>query len=205
MRERLRLDPIVELVGRPEVFVPLVVATLGTYVAQGLLSFLPTFLVDFRGYSPAAAAGVFSAFFLVRAGAQVGLGRLSDRVGRDASIGAAFLAGAIGLGGLVAPDLTGAAVPPAVALAVAVALAGLGSSFFSAIDPRFMDALGDAERGAAFGLIRTVYTVVGSAGSAGVGLVADLFGWGVSFAAIAGLSGLAFLVVVGNALAGHGR
>ena len=206
MRERLRLGPLVELVGRPEVFVPLVVATLGTYVAQGLLSFLPTFLVDFRGYSPAAAGGVFSAFFLVRAGAQVGLGRLSDRIGRDAGIGAAFLAGALGLGGLVAvPALAGTGASSTVGLAVAVVLAGLGSSFFSAIDPRFMDALGDAERGAAFGLIRTVYTVIGSAGSAGVGLVADLFGWGVSFAVIAGLSGVAFLVVVGNALAGRGR
>ena len=204
MRERLRLAPLVELVGRPEVFVPLVVATLGTYVAQGLLSFLPTFLVDFRGYSPAAAGGVFSAFFLVRAGAQVGLGRLSDRIGRDAGIGAAFLAGALGLGGLVAVP-AGTGVSSAVGLAVAVVLAGLGSSFFSAIDPRFMDALDDAERGAAFGLIRTVYTVIGSAGSAGVGLVADTFGWGVSFAVIAGLSGLAFLVVVGNALVGRGR
>jgi len=66
-----------------------------------------------------------------------------------------------------------------------VLLAGSGASFFSAIDPRFMDALSDAERGAGFGLIRTVYTVIGSAGSVGVGLAADLFGWGVSFAILA--------------------
>jgi len=213
MAERFRLAPLLELVGRREVLVPLVVATLGTYVAQGVISFLPTFLVDFRGYAPAFAGVVFSAFFVVRAGAQVGLGRLSDRVGRDASIGAAFLGGALGLAGLVAlPDLVRLpvavglpAVPELAALGAVVFLAGLGSSFFSAIDPRFMDALGDAERGAGFGLIRTVYTVIGSAGSVGVGLVADLFGWGASFLVIAGLAGVAFLVTAANALLGEKR
>jgi sugar phosphate permease len=68
-----------------------------------------------------------------------------------------------------------------------------------------MDALGDAERGAGFGLIRTVYTVIGSAGSVGVGLVADLYGWGTSFLVIAGLSGLSFLVIGANALLGERR
>ncbi|OTE98439.1 hypothetical protein B9G49_15980, partial [Halorubrum sp. SD683] len=61
------------------------------------------------------------------------------------------------------------------------------------------------ERGAGFGLIRTVYTVIGSAGSVGVGLVADLFGWGASFAVIAGMSGVAFLVISANALVGERR
>jgi MFS family permease len=213
MSERLRLAPLVELIGRPEILVPLAVATLGTYVAQGVISFLPTFLVEFRGLSPAAAGAVFSGFFVVRAGAQVGLGRLSDRAGRDASIAAAFLGGSLGLGGLVAlPDLVRLplaaglpAVPQTAGLGVVVFLAGLGSSFFSAIDPRFMDALGDAERGAGFGLIRTVYTVIGSAGSVGVGLVADLYGWGTSFLVIAGLSGLSFLVIGANALLGERR
>ena len=211
MAERLRLGPLFELIGRREILVPLAVATLGTYVAQGVISFLPTFLVEFRGYSPAFAGGVFSAFFVVRAGAQVGLGRLSDRLGRDASIAASLLGGALGLGSLVAlPDLVRLpvavglpALPTTVGLGVAVFLAGLGSSFFSAIDPRFMDALGDAERGAGFGLIRTVYTVIGSAGSVGVGLVADVLGWGASFAVIAGMSGVAFLVISANALVGE--
>ncbi|TKX55797.1 MULTISPECIES: MFS transporter [Halorubrum] len=213
MAERLQLGPLLELVGRREILVPLAVATLGTYVAQGVISFLPTFLVEFRGYTPAFAGGVFSAFFVVRAGAQVGLGRLSDRAGRDASIAAALLGGALGLAGLVAlPDLVRLpaavglpALPTVAGLGGAVFLAALGSSFFSAIDPRFMDALDDAERGAGFGLIRTVYTVLGSAGSVGVGLVADLFGWGASFAVIAGMAGVAFLVTAVNAIAGERR
>ncbi len=197
MRDRLRLGPLVELLSRPSVLLPLAIATIGTYVAQGVISFLPTFLVDFRGYSPSFAGGVFSAFFVVRAGAQIGIGRLSDRIGRDAVIGGAMLSGALGLAGVVV-------LPGLVGLAVAVLLAGVGSSFFSAIDPRFMDAMSETERGAGFGLVRTVYTVIGSAGSVGAGLIADLFGWGVSFAVLAGLFGVAFLVIAGNAALGTG-
>ena len=197
MRERLRAGPLAELLSRPAVLLPLFVATLGTYVAQGLMSFLPTFLVDFRGRSPAFAGAAFSAFFLVRAGAQVGIGRLSDRVGRDTAIGGAMLGGALGTAGFVVfPGLAG--------LAVAVVLTGIGSSFFSAIDPRFMDALSDAERGAGFGLIRTVYTVIGSAGSVGAGLAADLFGWGVSFGILAGLFGVSLSALLLNELLGTG-
>jgi len=197
MRERFALEPLIELLSRPSVLLPLFVAMIGTYVVQGVMSFLPTFLVEFRGYSPSSAAGVFSAFFVVRAVAQVGLGRLSDSVSRDAAIGGAMLAGTVGTAAFVAG-------PGPLGVAVAVLLAGSGASFFSAIDPRFMDALGDAERGAGFGLVRTVYTVIGSAGSVGVGLAADLFGWGVSFAILAVLFGVTFAVLVANWALGTG-
>ncbi|WP_418282580.1 MFS transporter [Halorubrum sp. DTA98] len=197
MRERLRLGPLAELLSRPAILLPLFVAMVGTYVVQGLMSFLPTFLVDFRGYSPAAAGVAFSGFFVVRAGAQVAIGRLSDLLGRDSVIGGAMLFGALGTAGFVL-------VPGVGGVAAAVLFAGFGASFFSAIDPRFMDALSEAERGAGFGLVRTVYTVIGSAGSVGVGLAADLLGWGPSFGLLAGLFGVAFAVLLANRLLGTG-
>lgn len=46
--------------------------------------------------------------------------------------------------------------------------------------------------------------MVGSAGSVGVGLAADLFGWGVSFGILAGLFGVSALVLAGNGLLGTG-
>jgi predicted MFS family arabinose efflux permease len=199
MRERLEVGPLAELLSRPAILLPLVIAMIGTYAVQGLMSFLPTFLVEFRGYSAASAGAVFSAFFLIRTGGQIAVGRLSDRFGRDIAIGAAMLAGAVGMGALVAP-VHGSRL----LVAVAVLLAGVGASFFSAIDPRFMDALGDAERGAGFGLVRTAYTVVGAAGSVGVGLAADLFGWGVSFASLAALFAGAFALLSANELLGTG-
>ncbi len=197
MRDRLRLGPLAELLSRPSILLPLVVAVVGTYVVQGLMSFLPTFLVDLHGYSPAFAGALFSAFFVTRAVAQVGLGRLSDGFGRDVAIGGAMACGSLGLAMTVV-------APPGAGVIGGVLLAGVGSSFFSAIDPRFMDALGDAERGAGFGLVRTVYAVLGSAGSVGVGLTADLFGWEVAFATLAGLFGVAFLVLAVNEALGTG-
>ncbi|TKX77356.1 MFS transporter, partial [Halorubrum sp. SD626R] len=197
MRDRLKLAPLVELLSRPAILLPLFVAMIGTYVVQGVMSFLPTFLVAFRDYSPGTAAATFSAFFVVRTVAQVATGKAADRFGRDAGIGISIAAGAVGAAGFVA-------VPGVAGVALGVVGAGLGSSFFSAIDPRFMDALSDTERGAGFGLVRTVYTVVGSTGSFGVGLAADLFGWGVSFALLSGLYVVALAVLVGNKLLGTG-
>ncbi len=193
MRDRLQIGPLIGLLSRPSILLPLFIAMIGTYVVQGFMSFLPTFLVDFRGYSPSFAGLVFSVFFVVRAAVQVGIGRLSDRIGRDTAIGIAMLAGALGGAGFVV-------LPGGVGLGLAVVLAGFGSSFFSAIDPRFMDALSEAERGAGFGLVRTVYTVIGSAGSVGVGLAADLFGWGVSFSILAFLFAVSFVILLANAL-----
>jgi MFS family permease len=54
--------------------------------------------------------------------------------------------------------------------------------------PKFMDHLDDHERNSGFGLVRTVYMMLGAAGSVVTGLVADLFGWTVAF-------GLALLLV----------
>lgn len=83
-------------------------------------------------------------------------------------------------------------------LAVAVVLLGLGMGFFAVVDPRFIDSLAEAERGAGFGLVRTVYLIVGSAGSLGVGVFADVFGWAVAFLILSALLGVAFLTLSVN-------
>jgi MFS family permease len=191
MRERFELAALYGLLLRPAVTFTLAIAMLGTFIVQGLLTFLPTFLIEHHRYTATLAGAMFSAFFVVRTVGQLVLGEFSDRYGRDLAIGTAMLAGAIGLIGVVVGS--GLAT-----VGIAVLLAGLGSSFFSALDPRFLDQFGDTERGAGFGLVRTVYTVVGSAGSVGVGLLADLFGWGATFLVLAGLFSLTFLALATN-------
>ncbi|MBZ6493578.1 MFS transporter [Natrinema longum] len=191
MRDRFELTVLFDLVSRPAVAFTLVVAMLGTFIVQGLLTFLPTFFVDYHRYSATLAGTAFSAFFIVRTVGQLLLGELSDRYGRDLAIAGSMFAGAIGLFGLVVGRSP-------VTLGAAVVLAGLGSSFFAAIDPRFLDQFDTSERGAGFGLVRTCYTVVGSAGSAGVGLFADLFSWGTAFLILAGLFSVTFLALAVN-------
>lgn len=197
LRESLELDSLVGLLSRSTIAFPLLIAMAGTYVVQGLLSFFPAFLIAFHGYTPTAAGVAFSVFFIIRACGQLVLGRASDAYGRDVAIAGSMLAGAVGLP-LVILD------PGLLAMAVGVVLAGIGSSFFAAIDPRFMDALPVEERGTGFGLVRTVYTVLGAAGSVGVGLTADLFGWGVAFGTLSVLFFASFLALVANRVLGLG-
>jgi MFS family permease len=186
MRDRFELEALYGLVSRPAIAFTLGIAMLGTFIVQGLLTFLPTFLIQYHDYSATPAGIAFSAFFVVRTVGQFVLGELSDRHGRDLAIGLSMAAGMIGVFGMV----LGSGL---VAIGVAVLLAGLGSSFFAALDPRFLDQFGDTERGAGFGLVRTVYTVIGAAGSVGVGLFADLFGWGIAFVIL----GVMFSLTVG--------
>jgi MFS family permease len=197
LRESIELSSLVELISRSAIVFPLLIAMAGTYVVQGLLSFFPAFLIAFHGYTPTAAGVAFSVFFVVRAGGQMVLGRASDAYGRDVALAGSMFVGAVGLSVVV----LGAGV---LAMAVGVTLAGVGSSFFAAIDPRFMDALTDEERGTGFGLVRTVYTVLGAAGSAGVGLTADLFGWAVAFGTLAVLFFASFLALATNQILGLG-
>lgn len=195
LRESIDLRSLVSIVSRSTIAFPLLIATAGTYVAQGLLSFFPAFLISFHGYTPTAAGVAFSAFFIIRACSQIALGRASDAYGRDVAIAGSMVAGAVGVALLV----LGAGL---VTMAVGVVLAGVGSSFFAAIDPRFMDALTVEERGTGFGLVRTVYTVLGAAGSVGVGLTADLFGWDVAFGTLALLFFISFLALTTNRVLG---
>lgn len=197
VREAVRLGPLVQVLRRPTIAFSLLIAMTGTYVTQGLLSFLPAFLVEFRGYSPTTAGLAFSAFFVVRAVGQMVVGRASDEYGRDAALAGSMLAGAVGLPLVV----TG---PGLLWIAAGVFFVGFGTSFFSAIDPRFIDVLPAEERGTEFGLVRTVYTVVGAAGSVGVGLTADLFGWVVAFGTLTALFLCAFVAVATNDVLGLG-
>lgn len=52
---------------------------------------------------------------------------------------------------------------------------------WAAVFPRFIDRLSEEEQRTGFGLIRTVYMIVAASGSVVTGLLADQFGWAVSF------------------------
>ena len=177
---RVRPGPLVELLRRPPIAITVALSAAGMFVWQATASFLPTFLVAYHGYSASTAGLLFSAYFLVQGVSQPGLGALSDRIGRDETASVAVGIGIVGYGLLIAGANLGIAV-------AAVALAGIAMGWGAALMPKFMDHLDDHERSAGFGLIRTVYMVLGASGSVAVGLVADLFGWGVAFLGLAGL------------------
>ena len=177
---RVRLGPLVEMLRRPPIARTVGLSAVGMFVWQATASFLPTFFVAHHGYSAATAGTLFSAYFLAQGVTQPGLGALSDRIGRNAAASLAIGLGIVGYGLLVA----GTGMKMAI---LAVGLTGFSMGWGAALMPKFMDHLDDHERSAGFGLVRTVYMVLGAGGSVVVGFVADFFGWGVAFLGLAAL------------------
>lgn len=171
---RLRSEPLVGLLRRPPIARTVLLSAVGMFVWQATASFLPTFFVVHHGYSETTAGALFSGYFLAQGASQPGLGALSDRIGRDTAASVAIALGVAGYGLLVVGTGWTMAV-------MAVVLAGTSMGWGAALMPKFMDHLDDHERSAGFGLVRTVYMVIGAGGSVVTGFLADAFGWGVAF------------------------
>ncbi|MFB6173040.1 MAG: MFS transporter [Halobacteriales archaeon] len=194
LRDRFDAALAADLLSRPSLAYPTALATLGEFVGQATVSFLPAFLVGARGLPLPRAGLLFSIYFLALGIAQPLSGWLSDRIGRDAATGAAVLLGAVGYALLAAG--------PADLLAAGVVLAGYSRSWSAPIQARVMDHLPAAERGAGFGLVRTVYVLLGALGSVVTGALVDAAGWRPAFGLLGGLLALAALAIV---LVGAGR
>ena len=181
---RQRLDPatFAALLRRPPVAYTLVLGALCYFSWQAYASFFPTFLQVHLGVGPERAGALFGAAFAVAIVALPALGRLSDVVGRDAALAIAFLATAAGYGVF----LLGPAPGPLLAGAGVAAL-GVGLSWSGVLHSRFMDHFSTAERGSAFGMVRTLGVLLGSTGSAVTGGLADLAGWPVAYGTVAAL------------------
>ncbi|KYH24991.1 multidrug resistance protein MdtG [Halalkalicoccus paucihalophilus] len=174
LRQRFQLEEVTNILSKPEIAFTVAIASVGAFVWQGTASFLPTFLVEHRGQSATLSGIVFSAYFVIQSIVKPGIGAVSDRFGRDVTTFGCMVTSAAGLGLFVT-------VRGVLGIAGGLVLIGNGLSWAVAVEPRFMDNMTNEERGAGFGLVRTVYLVVGSFGSVVVGLFADIYGWGTSF------------------------
>lgn len=183
LRERFRPTSIVALLTRPQIAFTTLLAVLTTFTWQASASFYPAYLVATRGLSVGAASALFSLYFVVLGLAQPVAGWASDRFGRDAATALVALLGVAGFGTLTLVR----SMPATVA---AVATTGVAMAWTGPIQSRFMDDLSDAERGTAFGLVRTVYMLLGALGSGAVGWLADVAGWGPAFGLLAVLMGV---------------
>jgi len=171
---RLRLRPLLNLLRRPPIARTVALSAVGMFVWQATASFLPAFLVAHHGFSAATAGALFSGYFLVQGLTQPGVGALSDRIGRDATASLTIGLGIVGYGLLV----WGTGLELAI---LSVSLAGVSMGWGAALMPKFMDHLDDHERNSGFGLVRTVYMMLGAGGSVVTGIGADLLGWSGAF------------------------
>ena len=191
LREAFEFRLITDLLSNPPIAFTVAIAAICAFVWQGVASFLPTFLIEHRGQSATLAGLVFSSYFVVQAVTKPAIGSLSDRYGRDGVIVGCLGATAVGLVAFVG-------LPGWIGILTAVALVGTGLGWASAVEPRFMDELSDQDRNVGFGLVRTVYLVLGSLGSVAVGFFADTIGWAASFGVLVVLLTVLVVAVVVN-------
>lgn len=181
----------------PPVAFTTVLATVLAFAFQATISFYPTFLIEAHGFDTGLAglflAGIFATWIPLLPAA----GRVADTVGHDAVLAGTMAS--LALGFVVA--LEAGSVPAAV---LAVVLLGVGMSFGGVIASRFMRHLAADERTEGYGLVRSVYMLVGSTGSVITGTVADLAGWGAAYGLASVLIVAALGVVIANRALGLG-
>ncbi|MFB6301914.1 MAG: MFS transporter [Haloferacaceae archaeon] len=156
---------VAELRRRPVGFAT-VALVLFAFAYQGLIGFLPTYLVDAKGLAPGRASLLFGAFFAAGLVAQLAVGSLADRHGRRPLLVATLAVTVAGLGTLTVAEGT-------VALAGIVLLLGVQLGFWPVVNAYAYDALSDGARGGGYGFVRTIYLCLGATGPLVVGVLFD--------------------------------
>lgn len=194
--EGLAIDRARSVLARPAVGFTVLIAVISDFTWQAIASFLPTFLVQYHGFSGTVAGVLFAGYFLAQGGLQVVVGMIADRFGHDAAITACMFAGMLGIG-LLITDLG------LIAVGAGIVLLGASMGFGAAVFPRVMSLFTEEDQGYGFGAFRTVYMVFSASGPAVVGTIADRFGWSASFGFLAGLLGVVVLLQALNRVSGR--
>ena len=187
----LSLGRLIAIIGRPSVAFTSMIAFLGYFAWQAVLSFFPAFLIAHHSLSPAMASLAFAGLFVLSATGLPVLGRLSDRFRRDLVLGLAFTVAASAMALL----LVGRGL---VVVGLATVFLGGGMGWAGVLNSRFMDLFGDRERGTAFGLVRTVFLLLGSLGSVVTGTIVDTAGWMTAYGVVVGVLLVGVLAIVTN-------
>lgn len=183
------------LLFQPSILYSAGVATVAVFTFQSVTSFLPTFFIEFHGFSTQTAGIAYGGVFLLAALAQPVAGRLSDIVGRDSILSINTLAAALGLGLLLFAS-------PRIGAVLAVASLGIGLSWAGVMQVRIIDHLPEDDQNVGFGVVRTSYMFLGALGSMITGSIAEFLGWRAAFGVIIVLLLLAATSLLGNRLLG---
>ncbi|WP_129113039.1 MFS transporter [Halegenticoccus tardaugens] len=178
LHDRLRPRRLRALLSRPPIAVTTLFASLTQFVDVAAFALLPLGLQRYHGLSPAFAAALYGLYFVFGALFQPMSGWLSDRFDHRWVIGGTLLAGVVGF-----CLLTARASP--VILAVAVGFVGVSRTWAPPVQARFLHHLRAGDRGTGFGLVRTIYLLVGALGATTTGTVASTLGWSYAFATLA--------------------
>lgn len=170
---------------------PVVIAATGAmlmlFVFQGLTAFFPIYLVETKGLPESTAASLFAIIFVSGAVFQLSAGRAADLVGHGRVL--VVCAGVSVLPLVALPFVTGVSWVALIAIVLGVRLAiGPVSNAY------VVRVLADDVMGSTWGLVRTIFFIVGSTGSVVVGILADRALFDEAFFLLAGLTAVAGLI-----------
>jgi MFS family permease len=154
---------------------------------QGTISFFPTFLQIEKSLSIGISSSGFAMLFIVGIFIKPAAGTIGDRIGHGLVSGGLLFMGAIGLGIMV--FVTSPLVLAGSILCFAIGLMGYPVPMQSYL----MDTFPDQSIGGDFGIVRTIYLLIGSLGPTYVGYLSGTRGFSVAF------SGLVLCLCVGSA------
>jgi MFS family permease len=161
--------------------------TLLLFAFQGITAFLPTYLVEVKGFDQATATGLFALLFVAGAGSQLLAGTAADRIGERRVLTATAVVATASAAAL--PFVHGF-LPTAVVVAVVgtrLAMAPVSNAYVIDVLPRNV-------QGSAWGVLRTGFFLLAASGSTLVGAFADHGLFDEAFFVLAGLAGVATLL-----------
>jgi predicted MFS family arabinose efflux permease len=177
---------VVEVFGKRQVRLSVVGITVLTFTHQGLVTFMPTYLVAVKRPQPTTAATLFGLLFASGAVIQPVAGRVADVLGRRRTLAGLTAFSVLPLGAL--PFAHGTP-----SIGVLVVLIGLRVGVTPVNDSYVIDSLPARVRGSGYGLLRSVTLLLSATGSLAVGVVADGGLFDAAFLGLAGLTGVAAL------------
>lgn len=168
------------------------VTALFAFAYNGVVAFLPLYLIDVAGMDVALAGLLYSLLFAVTV-VQIATGELSDRIGRLSMIAGCIGLGVIGMLGLL--TMTGT-----IALVGAVIIFGIaGHGYRPVRDAYLTEIVPERAMGGGIGLIRTLLMGAAAISPAIVGIVADGVGFRSAFGVLTlslVLSAVALVVLI---------
>lgn len=191
LREGFHPSTVADLLFRPRIAFTVALSTFTMFAFQAFLSFFPTFLIEYHGLTTARASAVFAVGAALSVVAMPLLGRLSDAFTRDGALLVAMASAAAGF--VVFLRWTGP-----LATALGIAAFGVGFAWAGPMQGRFTDNLDEDERGTGFGLVRSVYVLLGSSGSVVTGTLADAAGWSAAYGAAAAVLAVGVAALIAN-------
>lgn len=188
VRDRFDWKSTVNMFARTGFVSTTMIATLAEFVGVAARSFIPTFLIEAHGLSLAMASFLFSVYFVVIGIAQPMTGWVSDRSSRGLATALTLIIGMIGYVMLVLGSSIGI-------ITTGIIFAAYAMSWSAPVQAKIIDILSEDEQGTGFGIVRTLYILLGAFGSAVIGTIADGFDWTTAFGVLAVILFMAVLIL----------